>query len=185
MQWRNSRDRWGAAHKALHWTMAALILALLGVGFVMANLLPDSAWQLKLSVYQWHKAGGLLALALVGGRLVWRGIGGPVPGYPAGAPAWQRRTAALAHVALYAAMIAMPATGYLMASASSFPVLTWTALPDPLGQNERLEALFGRAHMVLGLVFAGLIALHGSAALKHHLVDRQDVLKRMLPGRRP
>lgn len=184
MQWRNTQLEWGAVHKALHWSLAILILSLLPFGFYMANIIPDSAWKLKLTVYQYHKFFGLLALSLVAVRIVWRVAGGPVPPHPGGTPAWERRAATVAHVGLYAAMIAMPISGYLMASASSFPVLTWFTLPDPLGTDKALEDVFHEIHEILGFVFAGLIGVHIAAALKHHFLDGHDVLRRMLPGRR-
>lgn len=182
MQWRNSDRAWGAIHKTLHWLIALLILSLLPFGFYMANVIPDENWQLKLTVYQYHKFFGLVVLALVMVRIVWRFTAGPRPAHPAGAPAWERRAAGAAHLALYLVMAAMPVTGYLMASASQFPVLTWFDLPDPLGTNKDLEGLFSTLHEVLGFAIAGLVAVHVAAALKHHMVDKHDVLRRMLPG---
>src|SRR5712664_2008591 len=104
---RNDADSWGAPAKLFHWVIAALILAQIALGLMAAS------WRLsptKLELFFWHKSTGMLILALVALRLLWR-LANPTPALPAGMAAWERTAARLGDVLLYVLMVALPVTG--------------------------------------------------------------------------
>jgi cytochrome b561 len=187
MALRNTASAWGWPAKLLHWLMALVVLAMLALGFAMVWLTADLGTQLRL--YQLHKSLGLLALALVLVRLAWRSLN-QAPELPAGMPAWERAAARLTHAALYALLLLLPLTGWFMAAASPLGVPTVVfglfTLPHPIGPSEAVEDVLQVVHAVLAALLALLLILHVGGALKHHLVQHDDVLVRMLPRlRRP
>lgn len=166
---------------SLHWTAGAIILALLPLGWVMVYGGLDSAATFDL--YQWHKSFGFAALALTALRLVARLVGSSPP-EPA-SPRWERRLAASTQGSLYVLTICAILSGWLVVSTSPLPVPTRffdlfvipdIARPDP---SHFADAVL--AHKLAAWAIAALVVLHVAGALKHHFVDGDDVLKRMLP----
>ena len=179
MPLRNRPDRWGWVAQSLHWLVALGVIALALVGLLMQEL-PTSPTKIK--VYALHKSVGLTVLALVVLRLAWRFIDRRPP-YPPGMPGWQRGLASLTHGLLYLLLLAMPITGWLYNSASNF-ALRWFGLfsvPPLSGPDPELKALAQDLHSWGFYLLAILFAIHVAAALKHHLVNRDDTLTRMLP----
>jgi cytochrome b561 len=179
---RSTVDSWGAAAKAFHWVMAALILAQLALGLAAAS------WRLsptKLELFVWHKSLGMLVLALLVLRVLWR-LADAAPGLPAALPAWERAAARASHALLYLLMAALPLTGWVVSSASGIPFLIFRRIPLPpiTPPDETVAQLFARVHGALALSLVALLAVHIGAALRHHFVRRNEVLARMLPGRR-
>lgn len=167
---------------ALHWLMALAVIGLLGVGTWMTGLKPSPT---KIEVYTWHKWIGLTVLLLVLVRVLWRLRHTPPP-LPVGTPAWQRRAAAASHGLLYALLFAMPLTGWLQNSAAGFP-LSWFGLfkvPALVDRDKEAFAFWQGTHELLAWLLMALILVHIAAALKHYLIDRDEVLRRMLPARR-
>src|SRR6266571_88823 len=124
---RNASDSWGAPAKLFHWVMAALILAQIALGLMAAN------WRLsptKVELFFWHKSTGMLILALVALRLLWR-LANPTPALPSGMAAWERAAARLSHLLLYVLMIALPITGWIVNSASNIPFRIFRLIPLP------------------------------------------------------
>ncbi len=192
---KNTRARWGWPAKVFHWTMAALILALAVVGTYMANFLDDMFLQIELT--QTHKSFGFVVFVLAGLRLLWRWINPAVPDLPGAPSAIERAGVKAAHVALYALMFVIPLSGWLMSSASplndvdAYPaqmknmVFGLFEMPDPIQPgDDRLTEIFHTVHWVSVYLLAAILAVHVAAALKHHFVDRDEVLRRMLPGGR-
>lgn len=167
--------------KGLHWLMALLLLGLLALGFTMHDL-PLSP--LKLKLYSWHKWAGVTAFALALLRLLWR-LGHPPPELPATMAAPLRRAAHAGHGLLYLLMLAVPLSGWLMSSAKGFQTVWFGVLPLPdlLAKDKELGDLLQTVHLSLNLVFVAVIAGHVAAALKHHFIDGDDILRRMLPSR--
>lgn len=163
----------------LHWLVAIAIITTFGVGLYMHDLplSPD-----KLKIYSWHKWAGVTIFALVLFRLFWRFAHRP-PAAPAGMPAWQHATAEYAHYLLYALMVAVPLSGWLMSSAKGFQTVYFGVLPLPdlLAKNKELGEVLTGVHKWLNFTLAGLVVIHVGAALKHHFFDRDTVLARMLP----
>jgi cytochrome b561 len=170
--------------QVLHWLMAVLILGMLGLGVYMTDLKLSPT---KLQLYAWHKWIGITLLLLAVARLAWR-LTHPAPPLPDSVPAWQRRAAHGLHGLLYVLLLAIPLSGWLMSSAKGFQTVWWGVLPLPdlVTKDEDLGRLLADIHGGLNLILATLLLPHVAAALKHHFIDRDPVLARMLPwaGRR-
>ena len=165
--------------KGLHWLMTLLFFGLLALGFYMHDL-PLSPE--KLQLYSWHKWAGVTAFLLVWFRLFWR-IAHRPPALPASMSKLMQRAAHAGHFLLYGLMIAIPLSGWLMSSAKGFQTVWFGVLPIPdlLSKNKETGDLLQSVHMSLNLLFVAVIAGHIGAALKHHFIDKDDILTRMLP----
>lgn len=165
--------------KTLHWLMAILIFGLLALGTYMQGLLLSPT---KLQLYSWHKWAGVTAFVLVLVRLAWRVTHVP-PALPASMPMPMQFVAHAGHLALYGLMIAIPISGWLMSSAKGFQTVWFGVLPIPdlLEKNKEVGDMLQTVHMSLNLLFAATILGHIGAALKHHFIDKDDILTRMLP----
>jgi cytochrome b561 len=168
---------------SLHWIIALTILGTFALGVYMHEL-PISPTKLKL--YSYHKWIGVTIFALVLLRLLWR-LGHRPPPPPSSMPAWQHSAATITHVMLYVLTLAIPISGWLMSSASGFQVvyLGVVPIPDLLAKDKALADQFKDVHEFLNMFMLALVVLHVVAALKHHLLDRDDVLARMFPLVKP
>jgi len=176
---RNDIDSWGAPAKLFHWLMAALIFAQIALG------LSAVSWRVsptKLDLFVWHKSIGMLILALLALRLLWR-LSNRAPELPAEMAAWERMGAHASHFLLYALMIALPLTGWVISSASNVPFkIFWTIpLPAITAPDKAVSDLFATIHGWLVTLLALVLIAHIGAALRHHYVKRDTVLSRMLP----
>lgn len=175
--------RYSAVAIALHWLLALVILAMFGVGIYMTDL-PFSPLRLKL--YNWHKWAGISFLALTLLRLLWRVTHRP-PALPAAIeqamPSWQTRAYHATHHVMYALFFAVPLLGWAYSSAAGFPIVLFgqLPLPDLLPASKELAEMVKPWHQLSALALMALAALHIAAALKHQWVDRDGLLKRMLP----
>lgn len=178
---RNTAETWGAVARFFHWTIALLIVGLLVIGFIMGDMENGPE---KFQMYMMHKSFGLLALALVVCRVVWR-FTSTIPAPVAGTPRWQLLAAEAVHWALYALMLALPITGYLAHSFRGNP-LPWfgvESLPVPslTVQDKDMSHDFGELHEGLVTVLLIVLAAHVGAALFHHFIKKDAVLARMTP----
>jgi cytochrome b561 len=164
----------------LHWLTALLIVAAFTLGLVMTDI--PGLTPTKLKYYSWHKWLGVTVFALACARLLWRAAHTPPPA-PPGMPAWQIKAADAVHILLYILLFALPVSGYLYSLAAGVPVVYLGLIPLPvlMAPNPALKPLLKELHFVLSMLLAGAVALHALAALKHHFIDRDGVLKRMLP----
>jgi len=161
----------------LHWFML-LLLAAVYACIELREVFPRGS-VIREGLKTWHFMLGLSVFGLVGLRLVAR-IGAP---HPVGLRSWNDRLAAVVHLALYAIMIAMPILGWLALSADGKAVPFFgLELPALVAPNETLAGQVEEVHETLGTVGYGLAGLHAAAALFHHYVLRDGVLRRMLPG---
>lgn len=193
-------QRYTAVAIVLHWAIAIAILGMIPLGWWMGDSLDDPATQAQaVAAFQLHKSIGLTILALSLVRLGWRLTHKP-PSLPAHMPAWEATAAKLTHWAFYFIIIAMPLTGWLFVSTAWSPH-DERALNVPTIYFGLFEVphLFGLAHLADG-TRAGLaealenihgklawgaivlLVLHVGAALKHHFVDKDEVLTHMVPG---
>jgi len=189
MQLVNSRSRFGLVSMVLHWTMAALFLAQIGIGIAMTNLaLTDP---MTFPLYQSHKSIGALIFGLAVLRFVWRLVSAP-PEPPAAMPQWQERAARLTHYALYLALLVMPLLGWIIVSASPYgiPTLLFGVIELPhlafvvaSPAKVQIGAWASLGHLVLAWASGILLLGHIGAALLHHFWLKDDVLSRMLPSR--
>ncbi|NML44357.1 cytochrome b [Ramlibacter sp. G-1-2-2] len=179
---RNSESRYGVLPMLLHWGMALLIIGLAALGLYMVSL-PDAGYDReKITLIVVHKAFGMLALALVALRLAWRLVD-MLPRGVEGAPIWQQVAAHVMHLLLYALMLAVPLTGWIMSSMGGYPLsfFGWFEVPDVVAENEALFPFFIELHAWLAWTLVALVAVHVVAALRHHFVIRDASLRRMLP----
>lgn len=177
-----SGRHWTALAKWLHWVVALLIAVQLVLGWVAAS------WRLsptQLELFVWHKSIGMLVLLLVVLRLAWR-LRHAAPALPQDMPRWERRAALASHVLLYVVMLALPFSGWVDNSASGVPfsIFWFVPLPSIAPVNEDVAGVAGEIHLALGILLIVLVAIHVAAALRHHFIERDDVLVRMLPGSR-
>jgi cytochrome b561 len=183
MTFRNTPDRYGTVARLAHWLTFLLLAGSFTIGFYMVTLGVSPA---RLRLFSYHKWIGVTIFGLVALRLAWRLLVPPPP-LPAAMPAWEKLAADISHHLLYGCVIAMPLTGWLMSSAKGFQTVYFKVLPIPdlIGKNPPLGAALEEVHKSLAVMFLALIGLHVAAALKHHFVDRDDVLARMTPGVTP
>ena len=175
----------------LHWTIALCVIGLLIAGYVMTRYGEQLGLALTFQIYQLHKSFGILVFVLTILRLIWR-LTHPAPPLPDNMAGWETLLAKISHYGFYLLLFAIPLTGWAVVSAASFKVPTmifgvlhlphipyFVAHSDPKG----IEALTQTVHFVLGVAMTTLLVLHVAGALKHHLILKDNVLKRMLPGR--
>jgi cytochrome b561 len=173
---------WSASIRLFHWLVAALIFIQFALGWLAVG------WALsptKINLFVWHKSVGMLILALVVARLLNR-LARLTPPLPADTPAWERAAARWSHTLLYVLMVAMPLTGWAINSAAGIPFRIFWQLPLPalMAPDKHTADIVALVHFALGIAFVALLILHIGAALRHHFVKRNDVLRRMLPSRR-
>ena len=162
-----------------HWITLILIVLGFSLGLYMVDLKLSPE---KLILYSRHKWIGITVLLIAVLRLAWRAFH-PTPSMPEATPRWQRGIAQGVHVALYVLILAIPLTGWMFSSAAGFSVKYFGVipLPDLVSKSKDLAYLLRDLHETLAWLLAGLVGLHAAAALKHHFIDRDDVLVRMLP----
>ena len=173
--------RYTPAAVAFHWIVAALIIANLALGLYTVDL-PLSPQ--KLRYFSFHKWIGVTVFAVAAARLLWR-LRHAAPALPDSVPSWERRAAHATHALLYLLFFAAPLTGWLFSSASGFQTVYLGVLPIPdlLSKDKALADALRLAHKSINYTMAAVIVLHIAAALKHHFVDKDEVLRRMLPFR--
>ena len=179
MKLRNSEERYAAVAVAMHWLVAAAVFGLFALGLWMTELTYYDRWY-RLGPW-WHKGIGVMLLALVFLRLIWRATGRrPAPA--AGHRLWERRVAALAHGLMYLLLLAIPVSGYLISTADgrALEVFDWFAVPALPAAMENQEDVAGSVHLALAVGLVALAAVHALAALKHHFIDKDRTLLRML-----
>ncbi|GFE80911.1 cytochrome b [Steroidobacter agaridevorans] len=179
MQLKNDESRYGVVAQLFHWTIVVLII----VQFILANRADDlPLGTAKIAVLAQHKSFGITILGLALLRLLWRWFN-PVPAEPLDIPQWQRIAARVSHIGLYALLLVTPVVGWLMSSARNFPV-SWfglVTLPDFIEPNRPAYEFLHETHELLAGTLFWLALLHVAAALKHHFIDKDNVLRRMLP----
>lgn len=175
----DSAQRFGLVSIFLHWVMAALIIGLLALGLFMIE---QKTGPLRSALYSWHKSLGVAVLILVIGRLGWRFHSvrpGALPHYKR----WEIFLAGLVQRLLYLAMLIMPLSGWAMSSAKGYPVKFFGlfSLPALVPESKALVALAQDTHEIAAWALIFLILLHFLSAIKHHFINRDETIRRMLP----
>lgn len=181
MYMRNDGNHYGAVSKILHWGIAVLIIA--AIAFVEMHELYPKGSPTRSGLMTLHIQIGLLLFGLTALRLVWR-AGNPPPAITPAPQAWEAAAARLMHIALYAAVLALPILGVAMGQAGGKAVaFLGTPLPVFLAENKDLAHTLKEAHELIGNVVIALIALHATASVWHHFMRKDNTLLRMMPGR--
>ncbi|MBU1385042.1 MAG: cytochrome b [Alphaproteobacteria bacterium] len=179
------RNRYSTVSLVLHWLIAALVVA--QIALISAHDATEGA--LSRELVNLHKSVGLSILVLTLARLGWR-IGNPAIPIPDSTPRWQKIVARGTHVLFYVLLLAMPLVGWAASSAAGrdilwFGLFEWPALP--IGGGRETAGQLMDLHELAAKGLYVLIFLHVAGALKHHFIDRDNVLHRMIPliPRRP
>jgi cytochrome b561 len=174
-------DRYDSVAITLHWAIALLILANIGIAWSLDSF--DDHSPVHDQVLTIHKSVGTTVLLLAVLRVAWR-WSHPAPPLPASVPIWQRRVALVTHGLLYVAMFVMPVTGLLDSAAFSETVHYFFVVDIPpfMAHDEPFGHAAMGVHKFTALVLYGLLLAHAGAALFHHYVLKDGVLRRMLPG---
>jgi cytochrome b561 len=172
-------DHYPATSKLLHWLVAICVLTTAPVAITMTRI---SEGATRDTLYNFHKSLGLLILILMILRLINRlVVGAPIP--EPGIERWQKTVSSVVHTSLYVLLLAMPVVGYIANSAygAPTPFFGLFELPPIVGKNETLATPLFTVHRWVGWLLIVLVLTHISAALYHHFVRGDNVLKRMLP----
>jgi cytochrome b561 len=176
---RNTDTTWGLVAQLLHWLVVAAIL----LQFVWAWRIDmtDSVRQ-EFALVNQHKSIGMTILALAVVRLLWR-LGSRKPSPPAAMAGWERFAATISHWTLYGLIFAIPLSGWAYTSAAGYGAEFFGLIdiPDFVPASEELEPRFRDVHEFLVRLLLAVTALHAGAALRHHFLLRDDVLKRIVP----
>lgn len=177
MHWKNNHNNYGAVSIALHWLSAIIILGLFILGLWMVELDYYDAWYKQAPAI--HKSIGILLFMLIAVRLLWRLVN-PRP-EPIGKPL-EKRLAEWMHRLLYLLLFTTMIAGYLISTAEGrgIEVFGWFTVPATFYGPEHQEDIAGEVHEILAWLLILLSVGHALAALKHHFVDRDDTLRRML-----
>jgi cytochrome b561 len=179
MQLRNSSSRYGLVSMLLHWLVAAVVFGLFALGLWMVGLDYYDAW--RKSGPDLHKSIGITLFAIMLIRLVWRLLS-PPPAPLASYGKWTRLGAHFGHLFLYVGLFAVMFAGYLISTADGvgIPVFGLFEVPALISGLPDQADNAGLVHLYLAWVLVVFAGLHGLAALKHHFIDRDVTLKRML-----
>lgn len=190
----NTESRYGGVTKGFHWLTALLILALIPLGIIAENLAhaiesgaraPDQALvDRAVLLFSIHKTLGVAVFFVSLLRILWA-LSQPRPGLLNGDKPLESFAASTVHWLLYGSLVLVPLSGWVHhAATTGFAPIWW-----PFGQSlpfvpkdEGWAETAGTLHTVLGWVLMGALALHVAGALKHHLIDGDATLRRMLPG---
>ncbi len=179
MQIRNTETGFGPVAQILHWVIAGLVIGQLS----LARMAAEASLFEQLELLARHKSFGMTVFGLAILRLIWR-LSNPRPSTPLDQPRYQRLVARASHDLMYLLIFTLPLTGWIMSSALNTPVsyfglFTW---PDLIAPRQELADALKFIHSTLFKALAAIVCVHAGAALYHHFVAKDDVLRRMLPG---
>ncbi len=179
MQLRNNTSRFGVISIAMHWLVAVTVFLLFAFGWWMTGLDYYDSWY-RLAPW-WHKSVGVLLFLLVTLRLCWR-FYSPPPAPLSSHQPWEIKLAWVVHRLLYLLLLVTMFSGYLISTADHRPisVFDWFSIPSTITTIPEQADTAGRIHLYVASSLLGLALLHAAAALKHHLLDRDNTLNRIL-----
>ncbi|BCO30678.1 cytochrome b [Thiohalobacter sp. COW1] len=179
---RNTSTGYGWISILLHWLVALVIIGLFALGLWMTDLTYYDPWYREAPAI--HKSVGILLFLAILLRLAWRWCN-PRPVPLSNHKPWERRLAHWTHVLLYALPLLVMVSGYLISTAEGRPVevFDWFSVPATFSGYEQQEDIAGEIHEILAFILIGLASVHALAALKHHFIDRDRTLRRMLRSR--
>ncbi|MFQ5329131.1 MAG: cytochrome b [Thermodesulfobacteriota bacterium] len=173
-----TKDRYGAVAIFLHWSMAIIIIAMFFLGEYMVELNYAHPWYHRAP--HLHESFGLILFALLLIRTVWTAT--TTKPEPVPMPVWEQRAASIVKRLFYLLLFGIAISGYLIPTADgkSIALFNWFEVPAIISGIEHQEDIAGEVHSVVTHIIMALVALHILAALKHHFIDRDSTLLRML-----
>lgn len=176
---RNSTGHYGLISVSLHWVVALVVIGLFVLGYWMVDLTYYSSWYRTAPF--WHKSIGVLLAVVMIARVLWR-MFALQPAAVSSHTSWEKAASKAAHFLLYAGIFAIIVTGYLISTADgrSISVFDWFEVPSAGQLFARQADIAGDLHRYLAYAVIGIAVLHAVAALKHHFIDKDATLKRML-----
>lgn len=179
MNLRNTSTTYGAISIMLHWLLAVALIGLFVSGLWMVDLGYYDQWYHRAPAL--HKSVGVVVVILVAARIIWRWVGG-VPEPEPGAKPWEISVAHWVHRILVFGVLAIAAAGYLISTAKGDPIIVFDlfAVPATVQGIPGQADVAGSVHYWLAVALMALAGLHALAALKHHFIDRDATLIRML-----
>lgn len=179
MQWRNNSARYGHLSLLFHWVSALVVYGMFALGLWMVTLGYYDTWYHRAP--EMHKAIGILLFIFLFSRMVWRFIS-PPPKPLDSYSALTRIGATLVHIALYVILFSILVSGYLISTADGQPISVFGlfSVPATLSGLPDQADIAGDVHLYLAWGVVILSALHALAALKHHFIDGDVTLLRML-----
>lgn len=179
MQWRNSNERFGWIAVSLHWLVALTVCSLFAVGWWMTELDYYDEWYQRAP--WWHKSVGIVLFFVLCFR-VYRRLVDPAPKSLSSHKPWEVKTAKVIHVLLYGLLLVIALSGYLISTADgrAISVFGWFSVPASITFIPDQEEVAGAIHFYVAVVLMSLVSLHALAGLKHHFLDKDRTLLRML-----
>lgn len=179
MNLRNTQQQWGIISLSIHWITVLTVFGLFVLGLWMMELTYYDAWYRKAPFL--HQSIGVLLFMLTLFRLIWRWQN-PTPGDLLNQSTLERKAAHLAYVVLYLLLFSIMLSGYLISTADgrALEVFDWFAIPATLQGLDKQEDIAGVMHFTLAISLILLVSIHASAAIKHHVIDKDRTLLRML-----
>lgn len=176
---RNTAQAYGVLAIALHWLVALVVIGLFILGLWMTGLTYYDEWYRRAPDI--HKSIGILLFFVMLARVVWR-ASNVQPDDEPGIGRLQRRLAHGAHRFLYVLLFALMISGYFISTADGKPIHVFGlfAVPATVSDIPNQEDIAGAVHWYLALTLIAIVGLHAAAALKHHFIDRDRTLKKML-----
>lgn len=178
---RNTDQTWGRISRIFHWVLGVMVIGMLAYGWWMNHLAPRPDRLFHRSI---HADIGYVVLILMVARLIWRGVN-PVPEAAPDSPAWERWLARINHGALYAVTLVVAVLGWAHSGAHTPQYADWFGLfrvPQFTSPDRANARFFEHWHIWLAYVLIGLVVLHVLAAIYHHVVKRDRVVRRMVSG---
>jgi cytochrome b561 len=178
MPYLNTPDQYGFAAKGLHWLIAALIIALLGIGWWMVDLSYYDPWY--HDALNWHKSLGIILGLLVIFKLLWNLYDKP-PRPQANLSGFERGASRFVHSILRWAILIIPITGFLVSTSegAAVDVFNWFSVPAFMQVDDSARDTAINIHYYFAYALMALVALHAAAAIKHQFIDKKGTLKRM------
>jgi len=179
MQWRNTHTSWGWISIVLHWLSTLVIVGLFALGLWMVELTYYDDWY--RTAPDIHRSIGVLLLIATVLRLLWRRMN-IVPAVLTTHKNWEIKSAHIAHTVMYILLFAIFISGYLISTADGrgVQVFDWFEIPATLHGIKNQEDIAGEIHLLLAVSLITLVVIHAAGALKHHFIDRDNTLKRMI-----
>ncbi|WP_320836699.1 cytochrome b [Zhongshania sp.] len=176
---KNTAGRYGWLSITLHWSMALAVIGMFALGLWMRSLSYYDPWYKDGPAI--HKSIGILLFLLLIIRVVWRNLNTRPDDDPA-LKVWERITAHLTHIALYGLMFALMIAGYFISTADgrAIEVFNWFSVPATIYDLPEQEDIAGEIHEILAWILIVLASVHALAALKHHFINRDTTLLKML-----